>query len=56
MACIDLRHLHILTSNPSLKGPLDNVLLGGQWIGNWCMDWPVQDFQSLPALHGVVAF
>ena len=21
VACIDLRHLHILTSNPSLKGP-----------------------------------
>ena len=54
VACIDLQHLHILTSNPSLKGPLDIVLLGGQWIGNWCMDWPVQDFQSLPALHGVV--
>ena len=54
VACIDLRHLHILTSNPSLKGPLDNVLLGGQWIGNRCMGWPMQDFQSLPALHGVV--
>ena len=44
MACIDLRHLHILTSNPSLKGPLDNVLLGGQWIGNWCMDWACAGF------------
>ena len=54
MACTDLRHLHILTSNPSLKGPLDNVLLGGQWIENWYMVWPVQDFQSLPALHGVI--
>ena len=54
VACINLRHLHILTSSPSLKGPLDNVLLGGQWIGNWCMDWLMQDFQSLPALHGVV--
>ena len=54
VACIDLRHLHILTSNPSLKGPLDNVLLGGQWIGNWYMDWLVQDSWSLLALHGVV--
>ena len=44
MAYIDLQHLHILTSNPSLKGPLNNVLMGGQWIGNWCMDWSVQDF------------
>ena len=43
VACINLRNLHILTSNDSLKGPLDNVLPGGQWIGNWCMDWPVQD-------------
>ena len=34
VACIDLRHLHILTSNPSLRGPLDYVLLGGQWVGN----------------------
>ena len=33
MACIDLRHLHILTSNPLLKGPLDSVLLSGQWVG-----------------------
>ena len=28
-ANIDLQHLHILTSNPSLKGPYDIVLLGG---------------------------
>ena len=41
MAYIDLQHLHILTSNPSLKGPLNTVLLGGQWIGNWYMDWLV---------------
>ena len=34
MAYIDLRQLHILTSNPSLKGPLDNVLMGGKWVGN----------------------
>ena len=34
VACIDLRHFHILTSNPSLRGPLDMVLLGGQWVGN----------------------
>ena len=54
VAYIDLRHLHILTSNLSLKGPLDIILLGGQWIGNWCMDWPVKDSQSLPTLHGVV--
>ena len=33
VACIDLQHLHILTSNPSLKGSLDNVLLSGQWFG-----------------------
>ena len=55
-AYIDLQHLHILTSNPSLKGPLDTVLLGGQWIENRYMDWLVQDFQSLPALHGVICF
>ena len=43
-AYINLQHLHILTSNPSLKGPSDTVLLGGQGTGNWCMDWIVQDF------------
>ena len=37
-AYIDPQHLHILTSNPSLKGPLDTILLGGQWIGNWPLD------------------
>ena len=52
MACIDLRHLHILTSNPSLRGPLDNVPLGGQWVRNGCLGWLVQYSQSLPALHG----
>ena len=56
MACIDLQYLHTLTSNPSLKEPLDTVLLCGQWIRNWCMDWPVKDFHSLPALHGAVCF
>ena len=34
VAYIDLRHLHILTSNPSLRGPLDMVPLGGKWVGN----------------------
>ena len=32
VACIDLQHLHILTSNPSLKGSLDNVLLVGSGL------------------------
>ena len=43
-AYINLQHLHILTSNPSLKGPLDTVLLAVKWIGNWYMDWLMQDF------------
>ena len=29
MACIGLRHWHALTSNPSLREQLDNVILGG---------------------------
>ena len=33
VACIDLQHFHFLTSNPSLKGSLDNVFLSGQWVG-----------------------
>ena len=54
VACIILQYLHTMTSNPSLKEPLDTVLLGAQGIGNWCRDWLVQDFHSLPALHGAV--
>ena len=33
VAYIDLQHFHIMTSNPSLNGSLDNVLLSGQWVG-----------------------
>ena len=52
MACIDLRHWHVLTSNPSLREQLDSILLDGQWADNCCMGWPVSYFQSLPTLHG----
>ena len=51
-AYIVLQCLHILTSNPSLQGPWDTVLLGVQGIGNWSKDWFVQYCQSLHALHG----
>ena len=56
VACIVLQYLHILTSNPLMKGPLDTALLGVQGIGNWCRDLIVQDFKSLHALHGAVYF
>ena len=34
---IDLRHWHVLTSNPSLRENSDSVLLDGQWTDNCCM-------------------
>ena len=56
MDYFDLRHGHALTSNPSLKEPLDNAPQDGYLTDNLNRMGEMQAIQSLLALHADFSF